>query len=105
MLWLGYTDLIWWIGKFTVYFTVDETTLTDEDLRQVRRRASINFAVGCFLAFTSGITSTVNTFIVKATGIDFGEIVAVRGILQTVVMFSIIAYEGKFLLCMKLWFC
>ena len=78
------------------FIAVDETTLNEEDLRETKRRRKINFAIGCFLAFTSGVTSTVNTFIVKATGIDFGEIVAVRGILQTLVMFLIIAYEGKY---------
>ena len=47
------------------------------------------------LAFTSGLTLTVNNFIVKATGTDFGEIMACRGLLQMPVMFGIIAIEGK----------
>ena len=49
------------------------------------------------LAFTSGLTLTVNNFIVKATGTDFGEIMACRGLLQMPVMFGIIAIEGKFI--------
>ena len=48
-----------------------------------------------FLAFTSGLTLTVNNFIVKATGTDFGEIMACRGLLQMPVMFGIITIEGK----------
>ena len=75
---------------------MDETILSDEELRQERRRATITFALGCLLAFTSGLTLTVNNFIVKAQGTDFGEIMAVRGILQSLVMFSIIAFEGLF---------
>ena len=49
------------------------------------------------LAFTSGLTLTVNNFIVKATGTDFGEIMACRGLLQMPVMFGIITIEGKFI--------
>ena len=69
------------------------------------------------MAFTSGLTITVNNFIVKATAIgknyysipenyklsnfiplfsvDFGVIMAVRGLMQIPVMFTIIALQGK----------
>ena len=47
------------------------------------------------MAFTSGLTVTVNNFIVKATGVDFGELMAVRGLMQMPVMFTIIALQGK----------
>ena len=46
------------------------------------------------LAFTSGLALTVINFIIKATGTDFGEIMACRGLLQMPVMFGIIAIEG-----------
>ena len=48
------------------------------------------------LAFTSGLTLTVNNFIVKATGTDFGEIMACRVLLQMPVMFGIIVIQGTF---------
>ena len=75
-------------------FLVDETILSDEELRQVKRRAKINFALGCTLAFICGLTMTVNNFIVKEVGTDFGVIMAIRGLLQPIVMFTIIAFEG-----------
>ena len=37
---------------------------------------------------------TVNNFIVKEVGTDFGVIMAIRGLLQPVVMFTIMAFEG-----------
>lgn len=46
------------------------------------------------MAFTSGLTLTINNFVVKETGIDFGEIMAVRGLMQIPVMLVIIAIEG-----------
>ena len=73
---------------------MDETILSDEELRQVKKRAKIKFALGCMLAFICGLTMTVNNFIVKEVGTDFGVIMAVRGILQPIVMFVIIAFEG-----------
>ena len=75
-------------------FIVDETILSDEELRQVKRRAKINFALGCTLAFICGLTMTVNNFIVKEVGTDFGVIMAIRGLLQPIVMFTIMAFEG-----------
>ena len=75
---------------------MDETIFTDEELRQIKRRARINFALGCTLAFVCGLTMTVNDFIVKEVGTDFGVIMAIRGILQPVVMFAIMAFEGLY---------
>ena len=53
------------------------------------------------MAFTSGLTVTVNNFIVKATGVDFGELMAVRGLMQMPVMFTIIALQGIFFFGLK----
>ena len=50
------------------------------------------------LAFTSGLSLTVNNFIVKATGTDFGEIMACRVLFQMPVMFGIIVIQGTFIL-------
>ena len=75
---------------------VDETIFSDEELKQIKRRARINFALGCTLAFICGLTMTVNNFIVKEVGTDFGVIMAIRGLLQPVVMFTIMAFEGLY---------
>ena len=60
------------------------------------QKSGVKMSCNHLLAFTSGLTLTVNNFIVKATGTDFGEIMACRGLLQMPVMFGIIAIEGKF---------
>ena len=46
------------------------------------------------MAFTSGLTLTVNNFVVKETKTDFGEIMAVRGLFQIPAMLIIIAIQG-----------
>lgn len=74
---------------------MDESLLSEEELRRERRKAQVTFALGCLMAFTSGLTLTVNNFIVKATGTDFGEIMAVRGLMQIPIMLSIIACQGE----------
>ena len=80
--------------KNNFFFSVDESLLSDEELASERRRAKIKFALGCLLAFTSGLTITVNNFITKALSLDFGEIMAVRGLMQIPVMLLIIVIQG-----------
>ena len=67
------------INLIKLFFSVDENELSEEEIAQQRRKAKITFALGCLMAFTSGLTITVNNFIVKTNGNDFGEIMAVRG--------------------------
>ena len=55
------------------------------------------------MAFTSGLTLTVNNFIVKATGTDFGEIMAVRGLMQVPVMLTIVIIEGSNSHFLRVW--
>ena len=64
------------------------------------QKSGVKMSCKHLLAFTSGLTLTVNNFIVKATGTDFGEIMACRGLLQMPVMFGIITIEG-IILCEK----
>ena len=40
---------------------------------------------------------TVNNFLIKWAQADFGEIMAVRGLMQIPVMLAIIAFQGTFL--------
>ena len=82
------------VVKNNFFFSVDESLLSDEELASERRRAKIKFALGCLLAFTSGLTITVNNFITKALSLDFGEIMAVRGLMQIPVMLLIIVIQG-----------
>ena len=63
-------------------------------MKWVKTKAKINFAIGAILAFVCGLTMTVNNFIIKETGTDFGVLMAIRGLLQPVVMFIIVAFEG-----------
>ncbi len=73
---------------------VNEGILSPEEMCAQRKREKWIFALGCLMAFTSGLTLTVNNFIVKATGTDFGEIMAVRGLMQVPVMLTIVIIEG-----------
>lgn len=68
--------------------------MSEEEVQSERRKAKIYFALGSLLAFTSGLTLTVNNFIVKASGVDFGEVMAVRGLLQIPIMLIIISIQG-----------
>ena len=47
------------------------------------------------MAFTSGLFFVANNFVIKETGLGFGEINAVRSIIQTVLMICIILANGK----------
>lgn len=53
------------------------------------------FYFGSFLAFFSGLITTVNNFIIKETGSDFGELLAVRSLIQIPLMLGIAMYKGK----------
>ncbi|XP_059097482.1 uncharacterized protein LOC131891830 isoform X1 [Tigriopus californicus] len=52
------------------------------------------FYFGSFLAFFSGLITTVNNFIIKETGSDFGELLAVRSLIQIPLMLGIAVYKG-----------
>ena len=58
------------------------------------------FVTGCLLAFFSGLTITLNNFVVKATRVNFGEILAIRCIVQIPVMLAYVLVNG--LLNMKI---
>ena len=47
------------------------------------------------MAFSAGLTMTINNFVVKVTAADFGEIMAVRGIMQMPIMLVVIAIQGE----------
>ena len=51
--------------------------------------------LGAAMAFTSGLFFVANNFVIKETGLGFGEINAVRSIIQTVLMICIILANGK----------
>ena len=53
------------------------------------------FATGSLLAFLSGLTITLNNFVVKATRVNFGEILAIRCIVQIPVMLAYVLIRGK----------
>ena len=47
------------------------------------------------MAFASGLFFTANSFVIKGTGLSFGEINAVRSIIQTLLMTFINLANGK----------
>ena len=47
------------------------------------------------MAFLSGLTITVNNFIVKAARVNFGEILAIRAIVQIPIMAAIVYIKGR----------
>ena len=51
--------------------------------------------IGCIMAFASGLFFTANSFVIKGTGLSFGEINAVRSIIQTLLMTFITLGNGK----------
>ena len=51
--------------------------------------------LGAAMAFTSGLFFVANNFVIKETGLGFGEINAVRSIIQTLLMICIILANGK----------
>ena len=50
---------------------------------------------GYVMAFMSGLFFTVNNFIIKAAKLSFGDVLAVRSILQVPLMYCIIARGGN----------
>ena len=57
--------------------------------------SKISFYVGCFLAFFSGFLTMFNNFLIKETGSDFGELIAIRSLLQIAVMLTLSKVTGK----------
>ena len=53
------------------------------------------YAFGSLMAFLSGLTITVNNFIVKATRVNFGEILAIRAIVQIPIMACVVFIKGR----------
>ena len=53
------------------------------------------FFLGCLLAFLSGLSVTINNFITKEAQLNFGEILAFRGIVQTLLMASVVHFQGE----------
>ena len=52
--------------NMSVYLTVDETILSDEELRLERRRVKLNFALGCLLGCLTLVTqSFIPYFLIK----------------------------------------
>ena len=58
---------------------------SDECLKQV---------MGIVMAFASGLFFTANSFVIKGIGLSFGEVSAVRSIIQTVLTACIIIANG-----------
>ena len=77
--------------KFIVSFS--DSSSEDEPLNANNQK--LQFILGCVLAFSAGLLITVNGFLTKGLGINFGEIMVVRGVLQTMVMASIVLYKGN----------
>ena len=46
------------------------------------------------MAFLSGILFTINNFIIKAARLSFGEIIAVRSMIQVPLMIAIVLIQG-----------
>ena len=63
--------------------------------RYARPVSKISFYVGCFLAFFSGFLTMFNNFLIKETGSDFGELIAIRSLLQIAVMLTLSKVTGK----------
>ena len=53
--------------------------------------------IGCVMAFASGLFFTSNSFVIKGTGLSFGEVNAVRSIIQILLMICIILVKSKFI--------
>jgi len=58
------------------------------------RKKKLLFLYGCILAFLSGLSITVNNFVTKEAALNFGEILAVRGVIQTLVMAGVLLVQG-----------
>ena len=54
------------------------------------------FSIGALMAFLSGLTITLNNFVVKATRVNFGEILAIRCIVQISCMLPYILIRGMY---------
>eukprot|EP00095_Tigriopus_kingsejongensis_P011145 maker-scaffold534_size144770-snap-gene-0.34 protein:Tk11145 transcript:maker-scaffold534_size144770-snap-gene-0.34-mRNA-1 annotation:"solute carrier family 35 member g1-like" len=52
------------------------------------------FYLGSFLAFLSGLITTINNFVIKESGSDFGELLAFRSIIQILLMSILAAAKG-----------
>ena len=63
--------------------------------RYARPVSKLNFYVGCFLAFLSGFLTMFNNFLIKETGSDFGELIAIRSLLQIAVMLTLSKVMGR----------
>ena len=56
---------------------------------------STRYAVGCVIAFLSGLFFTTNNFIINATNVSFGELIGARSIIQIFLMFGILIGRGN----------
>ena len=54
----------------------------------------VNQTIGIVMAFASGLFFTANSFVIKVIGLSFGEVSAVRSVIQTVLMAGIILANG-----------
>ena len=48
------------------------------------------------MAFLSGLFFTINNFIIKGTRVDYGEVLAIRSIIQIPLMSCIVFIQGRF---------
>lgn len=63
--------------------------------RYARPVSKLNFYAGCFLAFLSGFLTMFNNFLIKETGSDFGELIAIRSLLQIAAMLALSKVMGR----------
>ena len=54
----------------------------------------VNQVIGVVMAFASGLFFTANSFVIKGIGLSFGEVSAIRSVIQTVLMAGIILANG-----------
>ena len=67
---------------------------TEEEEEWLLRHPRATFTIGSVLAFMSGLAITVNNFITKGANLSFGEIVAVGGIIQSILMMITCKIQG-----------
>ena len=71
-----------------------ENASSENDLPQPPPITKLAFYGGSFLAFLSGLITTVDNFLIKETKSDFGELLAFRSLLQMSVATSIALAKG-----------
>ena len=67
--------------------------MLDNSIRYILGQ-NTSYILGNVMAFLSGLLFTANNFIIKAMKLSFGEILAVRSIIQVLLMFGILKGAG-----------